>query len=46
MVESREDGDGRQVGSCRRAKIEMEGRSEVVKVERKYNKQRRVSEAF
>ena len=35
MVESREDGEGRGRGG-----------SEVVEVEREYNKQRRVSEAF
>ncbi len=40
---SREDeGDG----WSKVAKMEMEGRSEVVKVERKYNKQRRISEAL
>ena len=35
MVEIREDGEGRGRGG-----------SEVVKVEREYNRQRRVSEAF
>ena len=38
--------EGEGDGWSKVAKMEMEGRSEVVKVERKYNKQRRVSDAF